>query len=127
MKKLIFFSLILSYLSCSKAPSEGMTYTNDGTVIKVKIGAATTEEQLKTLSDSLANHKIKLELNNLAYNEEKEIRNIKITVDSDLGRGSTACCNNDSTSTDPITTVGFIIDKTVGTTQPFCLGSNCFQ
>jgi hypothetical protein len=125
MKKLVFFSFILSYISCSEAPSEGMTYTNDGTIIKVKIGAATTEEQLKTLSDSLITHKIKLELNNLAYNEDKEIRNIKITVDSDLGRGSTACCNSDSN--DPITTVGFIIDKTVGATQPFCLGSNCFQ
>jgi hypothetical protein len=127
MKKLIYFSLILSYMSCSKAPSEGMTYTNDGTIIKVKIGAATTEEQLKTLSDSLSAYKIKLELNNLLYNENKEIRNIKITVDTDKKRGSTACCNNDSTSTEPITTVGFIVDNSTGASNLECLGSNCFQ
>jgi hypothetical protein len=126
MKNLFILALIISVLSCSKAPSEGLSFINDGNIIKVKIGAASTQEQLNTLKDSLLQHKIILDLTTVEYNQDKQIKNIKMTVDSDLGKGTTACCNN-SSSEEPIMTQGFIVDKNAGSAKPFCLGSDCFK
>jgi hypothetical protein len=113
-------------MSCSKAPSEGLTFTNNGNIIKVKIGAASTEQQLKTLKDSLVSYNIRLDLDSLAYNNDKEIKNIKITVDSDWGKGTTVCCNN-SSSEEPIMTQGFFVDFNTDSQKHFCLGSDCFK
>lgn len=125
MKKLFLFSLIISAISCSRAPCEGLSFINEGNIIKVKIGAASTEQQLKTLQDSLVFYKIRLDLDTIAYNKDKEIKNIKMTVDSDWGKGTTVCCNN-SRSEEPIMTQGFFIDFNADAQKHFCLGSDCF-
>lgn len=126
MKKLFLFFLMISAMSCSKVPSESVSFTNEGNIIKVKIGAASTQEQLNILKDSLVQHKIILDLTTVEYNKDKEIKNIKMTVDSDWGKGTTACCNN-SSSEEPIMTQGFWVDYNADAQKHFCLGSDCFK